>query len=67
QQPLTRRERLLKELNEFFTRIIVRALGAVAPEQAVVMKVLAGTAFDDLLKLNDPQGLYAFCLDCGGI
>lgn len=67
QQPLTRRERLLKELNEFFTRMIVKALGSVVPEPAAVMKVLAETAFDDLLKLNDPKGLYAFCLNCGAI
>jgi protease-4 len=67
QQPLTRRERLLKELNEFFTRMIVKGLGAAAPEQAVVKKVLADAAFDDLLKLNDPKGLYAFCLNCGAI
>jgi len=67
QQPLTRRERLLKELNEFFTRMIVKALGSVVPESAAVMKVLADTAFDDLLKLNDPKGLYAFCLNCGAI
>ena len=67
QQPLTRRERLLKELNEFFTRMIVKALGSVVPEPAAVMKVLADSAFNDLLKLNDPKGLYAFCLNCGGI
>jgi protease-4 len=67
QQPLTRRERLLKELNEFLTRMIVKALGSVVPEPAAVMKVLADTAFDDLLKLNDPKGLYAFCLNCGAI
>jgi protease-4 len=67
QQPLTRRERLLKELNEFFTRMIVKALGSVVPEPAAVMKALADTAFDDLLKLNDPKGLYAFCLNCGAI
>jgi len=67
QQPLTRRERLLKELNEFFTRMIVKALGSVVPDPAAVMKVLADTAFDDLLKLNDPKGLYAFCLNCGAI
>ena len=67
QQPLTRRERLLKELNEFFTRMIVKALGSVVPESAAVMKVLADSAFDDLLKLNDPKGLYAFCLNCGAI
>jgi protease-4 len=67
QQPLTRRERLLKELNEFLTRMIVKALGSVVPEPAAVMKVLADTVFDDLLKLNDPKGLYAFCLNCGAI
>jgi protease-4 len=67
QQPLTRRERLLKVLNEFFTRMIGKALDAAAPEQAVVKKVLADAALDDLLKLNDPKGLYAFCLNCGAI
>jgi hypothetical protein len=47
--------------------MIVKALGSVVPEPAAVMKVLADTAFDDLLKLNDPKGLYAFCLNCGAI
>jgi protease-4 len=67
QQPLTRRERLLKELNELFTVALVKALGTVSPDRAAIMKVLADTELDDLLKLNDPKGLYAYCLTCGTI
>jgi len=67
QQPLTRRERLLKELNELFTRLIVKVQKTLSPDRAGVLKVLADTAVDDLFKLNDPKGLYAFCLNCGAI
>jgi protease-4 len=67
QQPLTRRERLLKELNELFTRMIGKALKALSSDRAAVMRVLADTPLDDLLKLNDPKGLYAYCLSCGAI
>lgn len=67
QQPLTRRERLLKELNELFTVMILKALGAVSPDRAAIMRVLADTAVDDLLNLNDPKGLYAYCLNCGAM
>lgn len=64
QQPLTRRERLLKQLNEFFTEMILKILNAASPERAAVMRVLADPRLDDLMKLNDPMGLYAYCLNC---
>lgn len=67
QQPLTRRERLLKELNELFTRMILKALEVAAPERAAVLKVLTESAFEGLSMLNDAKGLYALCLDCGAI
>jgi protease-4 len=64
QQPLTRRERLLKELNEFFTGMLLKALGAALPERAALMRAFAGTTLDDLMRLNDPKGLYAYCFNC---
>lgn len=64
QQPLTRRERLLKQLNEFFTELILEILGTASPERAAVMRVLADASWDELVQLNDPKGLYAYCLNC---
>jgi hypothetical protein len=28
------------------------------------MRVLADPRLDELMKLNDPMGLYAYCLNC---
>jgi len=64
QQPLTRRERLLKQLNEFFTGMVLKIPRAASPERAAVMRVLADPSLDDLVRLNDPMGLYAYCLNC---
>ncbi|MGE5255404.1 MAG: signal peptide peptidase SppA [Hyphomicrobiales bacterium] len=64
QQPLTRRERLLKQLNEFFAGMIAKILNTASPERAAVLRVLADSRLDELMKLNDPMGLYAYCLNC---
>jgi hypothetical protein len=65
QQPLTRRERLLKELREFFTVMIFNVLRATFSEQTAVIKALAGDGLSEMLTLADPKGLYAYCLTCG--
>jgi protease-4 len=64
QQPLTRRERLLKQLNEFFSGMMTKILNTASPERAAVQRVLADPRLDELMKLNDPLGLYAYCLNC---
>jgi len=64
QQPLTRRERLLKQLNEFFARMFLKVLNTASPERVAVMRILADPRLDELMKLNDPMGLYAYCLNC---
>jgi protease-4 len=64
QQPLTRRERLIKQLNEFFSEMVLKILRTVSFEQAAVMRVLADPSLNDLMQLNDPKGLYAYCLNC---
>jgi protease-4 len=64
QQPLTRRERLFKQLNELFSGWIRSILSAVAPSPAAILKMVPGSAWDDILRLNDPNGIYAYCLNC---
>jgi protease-4 len=64
QQPLTRRERLLKELREFFRATMLNALRAAFPEYAGVVTALADTRMTEMAALNDPRGLYAYCITC---
>jgi protease-4 len=64
QQPLTRRERLLKQLNELFTGLLQTILAAVAPLPPAIVKALSGDIWGDIMRLNDPNGVYAYCLDC---
>ena len=64
QQPLTRRERLLKQLNELFSGWVRSILSALAPAPAAILKMVPDSAWDDILRLNDPNGIYAYCLNC---
>jgi protease-4 len=64
QQPLSRRERLLKQLNELFTGLIRTIMGTVSPLPSATLRLLSDPLWDDLVKLTDPIGLYAYCLDC---
>jgi len=65
QQPLTRREQLLKQAREFFTMMIPNELKAPFSEKTPVIKALADSGVSELLTLNDPLGLYAYCITCG--
>jgi protease-4 len=65
QQPLTRREQLLKQAREFFTLMIPNELKAPFSEKTSVIKALADSGVSELLTLNDPLGLYAYCITCG--
>jgi protease-4 len=64
QQPLTRRERLLKQLNELFTGLIRNIIGTVSPLPSATLKLVSDPLLDDLLRLTDPNGIYAYCLNC---
>ena len=65
EQPLTRRERLLRHINELVIAVCRQGLNVLSPSAAEWMKVLSGPTIDALLMLNDPRGLYAYCLACG--
>lgn len=64
QQPLTRRERLVKQLNEFFTGLVRGLITAAAPSPSAILKLVSGPLWDDVVGLNDPKGIYALCLNC---
>jgi len=65
EQPLTRRERLLRHINELLFAVCRQGLNVLSPSAAEWLKMLAAPAIDTLLMLNDPRGLYAYCLACG--
>jgi len=64
QQPLTRRERLLKQFNEFFSELIRAAIAKVAPAPPAVLKLVSESFWVDFINFNDPKGIYAYCLNC---
>jgi protease-4 len=64
QQPLTRRERLLKQLNELFTGLIRNVIGTVSLLPSATLKLVSDPLWDDFLRLTDPNGIYAYCLNC---
>ncbi len=64
QQPLTRRERLVKELKELFTAAGGRLAEVARPEQAL-LRSLAGPGVTEMAALlKEPFGYYAYCLNC---
>jgi protease-4 len=64
QQPLTRRERLLKQFNEFFSELIRAAIAKVAPAPPALLKLVSESFWDDFINFNDPKGIYAYCMNC---
>lgn len=64
QPPLTRRERLLKQLNELITGSLQKIVAAVGPSQPAVLKLVSDPLWEDVLRLDDPAGIYAYCLNC---
>jgi len=62
-QPLTAREKLIQRLNQFLTGVINRQWGRAA-QPAVRMYQKFGSEFEQVMKLNDPKGVYAYCLIC---
>jgi protease-4 len=64
EQPLTRRERLLRHINELVVAVCRRGLNVLSPQAAEWLKMMAAPTIDTLLMLNDPRGVYAYCLAC---
>jgi protease-4 len=64
QQPLSRRERILKQLNELFTGFIRSIIATVAPSPPAILRLLSESLGDDIMQFNDPQGIYAYCMNC---
>jgi protease-4 len=65
QQPLTRRERLLKQLNELFAGWMRSLISTtVSTPSPTILRLVSEPVWDDLLKLNDSRGVYAYCLSC---
>ena len=63
EQPLTAREKLIKRLNRFMVGSVNKMLGrAVHPTVRFFKKL--GPEWGALAELNDPQGVYAYCLVC---
>jgi protease-4 len=65
QQPLTRRERLVKELKDLFNAAAGRLVETARPEQALLARGLSGTGLAEMAALlQEPFGWYAYCLNC---
>ena len=63
EQPLTSRERLIKRLNRFLSEVASRLSGRVT-HPAVELYKNVGNQWKTMMELNDPQGVYAYCLVC---
>jgi protease-4 len=63
EQPQTAREKLIKQLNHFLAGIANNTLGSVAHPAVRFFKKL-GPELEAIIELNDPQGVYAYCLVC---
>ncbi|MGD8446008.1 MAG: signal peptide peptidase SppA [Desulfobacterales bacterium] len=63
EQPLTAREKLTKRLNRFLTAAANDILGSATHPAVRFIKKL-GPELEIMAELNDPQGVYAYCLVC---
>ena len=63
EQPLTAREKLIKRLNRFLAVAADNVLGSVTRPEVRFFKKF-GPELEAIVELNDPQGVYAYCLVC---
>ncbi len=63
EQPLTARELLIKRLNQFLMRVSTGISRSTTAPAAGILKTI-GPELEVLKDLNDPQGVYAYCLVC---
>jgi protease-4 len=61
--PLTAREKLIRRLNRFLTGAVNSIWGQTVP-RAVRMYEKFGSELEHVMELNDPKGVYAYCLIC---
>ena len=62
-QPLTARERLIKRLNQFLAGVL-SALGPADHPVKRLYDTVIDSEIDQVLRADDPAGLYAYCLNC---
>ena len=63
EQPLTAREKMIKRLNRFIADVTEDISGRVTfPVVRFLQKL--GPELEELAELNDPGGVYAYCLVC---
>ena len=62
-QPLTAREKMIRRLNRFLTGAVNRIRGQSVP-RAVQLYEKFGSELEHVLELNDPKGVYAYCMIC---
>ena len=63
EQPLTAREKMIKRLNRFIVDVTEDISGRVTfPAVRFLQKL--GPELEELAELNDPRGVYAYCLVC---
>jgi protease-4 len=62
-QPLTAREKMIRRLNRFLVDAVSSIKGQAVP-QAVRMYEKFGAELEQVMQLNDPKGVYAYCLVC---
>ena len=63
EQPLTAREKMIKQLNRFIADVTEDISGRVTfPVVRFLQKL--GPELEELAELNDPGGVYAYCLVC---
>jgi protease-4 len=64
QQPLTRRERLVKELKELFAAALHR-VAAAGPETVALLRRFQPVEWSEVTALlSEPFGVYAYCVNC---
>ncbi len=63
EQPLTAREQLIRRLNRFLTRAVRGSVGAPFNPGLRLYDKLSSD-IGRILELNDPRGIYAYCLTC---
>jgi protease-4 len=62
-QPLTARERLIKRLHQFLAGTL-SALGPADHPAKRLYDTVIDSEIDQVLRADDPAGLYAYCLNC---
>ena len=63
ERPLTARERILKKFDRLIFRLLQHTDYTIQPSSHWLYPV-AGSEWKQILQLNDPQGVYAYCLTC---